>query len=120
MQYTLLFFLGPDEFARRQDPKLYASFWAAFAPYMKALTDAGVVVAGAGLEAPADATTVRTRDGNRVVQDGPFAETKEQLGGFFVIDVPSLDVALEWAARYPAGPNGGCEVRPCLPRPPAG
>jgi hypothetical protein len=117
MRYMLIFHLAPEEFARRQDPKLREAFWGAFGPYMKALTDSGAVLYGAGLEPPEDATTVRTRDGKRVVQDGPFADTKEQLGGFFVIDVPSLDVALDWAARYPAGPNGGCEVRPVLPPP---
>ncbi|MGO4831570.1 YciI family protein, partial [Rhizobiaceae sp. 2RAB30] len=50
------------------------------------------------------------------VQDGPFADTKEQLGGFFIIDVPDMDTALKWAARYPSGPQGGVEVRPNLPQ----
>lgn len=115
MQYALLFYQGPDEFAARADPKQREAFWAAFIPYMKALTEAGIVVAGAGLEPPEAATSIRPRDGGRQVQDGPFAEAKEQLGGFFIIDVPDLDTAVEWAARYPAGPAGGCEVRPVLP-----
>jgi hypothetical protein len=55
------------------------------------------------------------RGGERLVQDGPFADSKEQLGGFFIINVPDLDTALEWAARYPAGEGGGVEVRPNLP-----
>ncbi len=75
------------------------------------------MLAGAGgLEPPVTATTVRVVDGQRHVQDGPFADTKEQLGGYFVIDVPDLDVALEWAERCPSASTGGsCEVRPLLP-----
>ncbi len=115
MNYTLLFYLSPTEFADRTDPEKKEAFWGSFMPYMKALRDAGVIVSGAGLEPPAAATTGRTRDGLRQVQDGPYAETKEQLGGFFVIKVPDLDTALEWAARYPAGPGGSVEVRPTLP-----
>ena len=60
-------------------------------------------------------TTVMMRDGKRVVQDGPYAESKDILGGFFVIEVPDLDVALEWAARSPASSVGHTEVRPVLP-----
>ena len=116
MQYALLFYQSPDEFAARSDPKLREKFWASFIPYMKALTDAGIVVAGAGLEPPEVATSIRLSDGRRQVQDGPFAEAKEQLGGFFIIEVADHDTALEWAARYPAGPAGGVEVRPVLPQ----
>ncbi len=115
MNYALLFYQSPEEFAARRDPKQREAFWARFTPYMKALKDAGIVVAGAGLEQPSTATSLRYRDGNRLVQDGPFADTKEQLGGFFIIDVPNIEAALEWAARFPAGPNGGVEVRPNLP-----
>ena len=115
MQYALLFQQSPTEFADRKDPQRHAVFWAAFGAYMKALQEAGVIVSGAGLAPPETATAVRLRDGQRLVQDGPFADTKEQLGGFFIIEVPNLDVALDWAARYPAGPGGGVEVRPVLP-----
>jgi hypothetical protein len=116
MQYALLFYQSPDEFAARSDPKKREAFLASFVPYMKALTEAGIIVAGAGLEPPETATAIRPNGGKRQVQDGPFAEAKEQLGGFFIIDVANLDVALEWAARYPAGPGGGVEVRPVLPQ----
>jgi hypothetical protein len=116
MHYSLLFYQTADEFAARSDPQRREAFWGAFGPYMKALQEAGIVVAGAGLQPPETGTSVRlNKDGKRLVQDGPFADTKEQLGGFFVIDVPNLDAALEWAARYPAGAGGGCEVRPNLP-----
>jgi hypothetical protein len=115
MRYTLMFYLSPSEFSARTDPKRREAFWGSFMPYMKALKDAGIVVGGAGLQPPETATTVRLRDGQRLVQDGPYGESKEQLGGFFIIDVPDLDTALDWAARYPAGPDGVVEVRPCLP-----
>jgi hypothetical protein len=111
-----MFYLGPEEFVARTDPAKKDAFWGAFLPYARALANAGIVVGGAGLEAPATATTVRFDDGRPLVQDGPFAATKEQLGGFFVIDVPDLETALRWAARYPAGPGGAVEVRPNMPR----
>ena len=117
MKYTLMFYLSPAEFAARTDPKQKGAFWGSFIPYLKAVKDSGILAGGAGLEPPDTATTVRLRDGKRLVQDGPYADTKEQLGGFFVIDVPDLDTALDWAARYPAGPNGVVEVRPTLTAP---
>ncbi len=82
---------------------------------MQAINQAGVVVYGAGLMPPGTATTVRVSGGERQVQDGPFADSKEMLGGIFVIDVPDLDTALEWAARSPAASAGCVEVRPLLP-----
>ena len=114
MDYTLLFYLSPGEFTARTDPENKKAFWGSFMPYMKALRDAGAVVSGAGLQPPELATTVRMQDGHRMVQDGPYADTKEQLGGFFIINVPDLDTALAWAARYPASPGGLVEVRPSL------
>lgn len=116
MHYTLLFYQTPDEFSAREDPKKREAFWGSFVPYMKALQDAGIVVAGAGLQPPGTATSLRPGSDSHRVQDGPFADTKEQLGGFFIIDVPDMDAALKWAARYPAGPGGGVEVRPNLPQ----
>jgi hypothetical protein len=80
---------------------------------VQALHEAGVHVAGAGLQLPETATTVTLGDQRRV-QDGPYADTKEQLGGYFVINVPNLDAALEWAARIPAAPGSAIEVRPNL------
>ena len=112
MQFSLLFYQSPSDFAARTDPKKREEFWGSFLPYMKALKDAGVVVAGAGLQPPETATTLRLRNGQRQVQDGPYADTKEQLGGFFVIDVPDLDTALEWGARFP---GEWVEVRPNMP-----
>jgi hypothetical protein len=107
-----MFYLGPEEFDARTAPAKKEAFWGAFLPYARALTKSGIVVGGAGLEPPATATTVRYQDDQRTVQDGPFAATKEQLGGFFIIDVPDLETAMLWAARYPASAGGGVEVRP--------
>jgi len=117
MHYTLLFYESPEEFAARNDPRQRDDFWPPFLHYIKAIRDAGVYVAGSGLQGPETATTVKVRDGKRHVQDGPYPETKEQLGGFVIIDVPHLDAALEWAARCPQRPGRGVEVRPnLLPR----
>lgn len=117
MQYTLMFYMSPDEFSARTAPAKRAEFWGAFLPYMQAVKDAGIFKGGAGLEPPDSATTIRLKSGTRSVQDGPYADTKEQLGGFFIIEVPDLDTALDWAARYPAGPRGVVEVRPNMSAP---
>jgi hypothetical protein len=85
---------------------------AAGMAYGEALRAAGIFVAGAGLESPQSATVVSVRKGQRQVHDGPYAETKEYLGGFVIVDVPDLDAALEWAARHPAAALGQVEVRP--------
>jgi hypothetical protein len=121
MKYTLLIYENTNGFALRNDPEKRQAYWAAWPAYSKALKDAGVFVGGAGLELPGSATTVRLQNGKRHVQDGPYADTKEQLGGYYVIDVPNLDAALEWAARVPAAPGSYVEVRPNLAAPvPAG
>ncbi|MBS0559127.1 MAG: YciI family protein [Proteobacteria bacterium] len=115
MRYSLLIYEPDSDFARRTDPEAKAAYLAGWPPYLHALKDAGVLIASVGLMGPETATTVRLRDGRRLVQDGPFAEAKEQLGGLCVIEVPDLDAALEWAARCPAAPTGTVEVRPALP-----
>jgi hypothetical protein len=76
---------------------------------------AGIYVTGNRLRGAATATTVRVTDGRTQVVDGPYAETKEQLGGFHIIDVPDLDTALGWAARCPSASRGLVEVRPVWP-----
>jgi hypothetical protein len=113
VQYTLLIYQSADDFAARTDPARQQAFWGSFVPYMEALYAAGIVVAGTGLRPPETATTVFVSDRQRV-QDGPYADTKEQLGGLFIIDVPDLDTALDWARRCPAGISTILEVRPNL------
>ena len=82
--------------------------------YTNELQEAGVLVAGDALQPVDAATTVRVRDGETVISDGPFAETKEALGGYYILDVPDLDAALAWAAKIPNVGYGSVEVRPVV------
>jgi hypothetical protein len=112
MRYVMLIYETPADFEAR-GPSVREPYVAAWRAYYRALVDAGVFVGGgAPLEEADTATTIQLKDGRRHVQDGPFAETKEQLGGFMILDVASLDAALEWAARCPAAATGAVEVRP--------
>jgi len=83
--------------------------------YAQAMMKAGIYVCGDRLRGAACAARVRVRDGKPSVMDGPYAEAKEQLGGFHIIDVPDLDTALAWAARCPSAARGTVEVRPVWP-----
>ena len=85
---------------------------AAYGAYTEAMGKAGVLVGGNRLRPTTVATTVRVADGKSQVLNGPYAEIKEQLGGYFLIDVPDLDAALSWAARCPGASHGTMEVRP--------
>jgi hypothetical protein len=110
MKYALLIYQSQETFDSRENEVALAAGRA----YGEALQAAGILVGGAGLESPRAATTVSVREGKRQVQDGPYAETKEFLAGFGVIDVPDLDAALEWAARHPVAGFSAVEVRPLL------
>ncbi len=85
---------------------------AAYAAYTQALATAGALKGGNRLQPSSTATTVRTSNGKSQVLDGPFIDSKEQLGGYYLIDVPDLDAALSWAARCPGAGHGVVEVRP--------
>ncbi|WP_375452082.1 YciI family protein [uncultured Devosia sp.] len=118
MQYMLMFYENEAEIAAQRDQAERAGpYWGAWNAYIGALYEAGIVLRGDGLLPPAAATTVRLEGGNRLVQDGPVAVTKEQLAGYVVIEVPDLDAALSWAARSPSSSHGATEVRPVLPPP---
>src|SRR5580693_2401437 len=108
MKYAVLFHEKAEHFARRSEP----GFMDAWVTYINTIQASGIFVTGAGLLPPESGTMVSVRDGKRQVHDGPYAETKEFLGGFVVIDVPNLDNALEWAARHPAAATSAVEVRP--------
>jgi hypothetical protein len=114
MQFALLIYESPEAFATRKndDNDPYIGAWRA---YYRSLVDAGVYVGGDALELPETATTIRVKEGKRRVQDGPIADTKEQLAGIAILELPSIDAALEWAARCPAAGLGGVEVRPLAP-----
>lgn len=111
MRYVFVIHETPANLAERAEGagSAYIGAWRA---YYQAMVAAGAYVGGAALKDASTATTVRVRDGKRLVQDGPFAETKEELGGFMIVDLPSLDAALDWAARCPAAGTGALEVRP--------
>ena len=101
MSYTLMFYESQEDFAARTDPARQQDYLAGWTHYVRALREAGVVVYGSGLYAPETAATIKRHGGGTTVQDGPFAETKEQLGGIMVIDVSDADAALAWASRAP-------------------
>ena len=117
MNHVLIVNEGEDGIAILRDPAKIGPYMGAWKAYADALMKAGVLTGGAQLQLPETATTLRMRGGKRVVQDGPFADTKEQLGGFFIINVPNLDTALDWAARCPIAPGGVIEVRPAVQPP---
>ena len=100
-------------YEQHRDPKLGPPAMLAWKAYMDALAAAGVMRGGYWLD-PFALTSVHVRDGRRQVKDGPFADSKGLLGGYIVIDVPSLDEALRWAERSPSSLHGCTEVRPVL------
>jgi hypothetical protein len=112
VNYLLLIYGEESTQAPSQDEidQVMGEYWA----FEKAVADAGVKVGGAALQPSQTATTVRVKDGERVVTDGPFAETREVLGGYYLLDVPDLDEALEWAGRCPGSKYGSVEVRPVM------
>jgi hypothetical protein len=111
MKYLLMIY--NDEVAYQARSKADAdATMGAYTAYTEALQKAGVLVGGNRLQPTATATTVRVSGGKTQVLNGPYAETKEQLGGYYMIDVPDLDAALAWAARCPGASHGTMEVRP--------
>jgi len=115
-QYLLLFYNDEEAWANRSDEERVAIVREYFA-LVEEIQQQGGYITGAPLKPTSTATTVRVRDGEEVVTDGPFAETKEQLGGFFLVEAPSFEQALEWAAKAPAARYGSVEVRRIMPVP---
>ena len=115
MQYMLIFKDPLSEFAKAANPATAPAYFGAWGAYVTAIKASGVVVNGDGLLPPQMGTTISMRNGKRVVQDGPFADAKEHLGGYYVIEVPSLDVALDWAVKSPSAEFGSVEIRPVMP-----
>jgi hypothetical protein len=111
MQYMLAIY-GDERAVETMPREQMTEIINAYMAYTQALRDANVLVGSNRLRPTSAATTVRVADGRTQVLDGPFAETKEQLGGYYLIDVPDLDAALSWAARCPAAGYGTVEVRP--------
>ncbi len=114
MQYMLLIY-GDESAAAKMTKAEGEKVWAAYNTYTDALLKAGVMKHGAPLQKSTTASTVRLKDGKTKVLNGPYAESKEQLGGFYIIEVADLDQALAWAAKCPGAEFGTMEVRPVVP-----
>lgn len=116
MKFAVLVYETAEEFAERAtaNETTRAAYWGGYSAYTQALTQAGALASGAALSPPETASTVRLRGGSRQVVDGPYAETREMLGGFYLIEAEDLDVALAWAERCPSAARGAVEVRPLL------
>jgi len=114
MKYLLLIYANEASLLNRPKSAL-EEVHVAYGAYTEAMTKAGVIVGGERLRPTASASTVRVADGKTKVLDGPYAETKEQLGGYYMIDVPDLDAAISWASRCPGASHGTIEVRPVWP-----
>ena len=114
MEYMLLLYSDYSQF-EKLSPSQVGEAMAAYGAYSEALQKAGVVRGSNRLRPVQAATTVRLKSGKTEVLNGPYAETREQLGGYFLIDVPDLDAALSWAARCPGASHGVVEVRPIWP-----
>jgi hypothetical protein len=95
-------------------PEQSAGIMAAYEAFGRDASEAGVMLGGEGLQPTSTATTVRVRDGETVTSDGPFAETREQLGGYYLLDCRDLDDAINWATRIPGAQQGSVEVRPVM------
>ena len=111
MQYMLLIYDDEQNIAG-MDERDRGQLFEAYDAYTEDMRQKGAFVAGAALRPTSTATTVRERSGERLVTDGPFAETKEQLGGYYVVEADSIDEALDWAGRIPSARLGSIEVRP--------
>ena len=114
MKYMLMVFSDDKRFQAMTEAER-AKAVAPYGAYMEALRNAGVYNGGERLRPAEMATTVRVESGKTEVLNGPYAETKEQLGGYFLIDVPDLDAAISWASRCPGASHGIVEVRPIWP-----
>jgi hypothetical protein len=115
MKYAILIYdentASPDP---NPDPASFGKVMEEYNAFSKAITDAGVYVGGEALQPNPTATTVRVRDGAPMITDGPFIESKEGLGGFYILDCKDLDEALAWAGKCPGAWYGSVEVRPVV------
>jgi hypothetical protein len=113
MQYICLIYSSEAEDASAP-PERQQEVWNAYLNFTKEARDAGVNVGGEALQPTTTATTVRVRNGKTLTTDGPFAETKEQLGGYYILECKDLDEAIRWAAKIPGAQYGSIEVRPVM------
>ncbi|MDE0571991.1 YciI family protein [Demequina sp. B12] len=114
MKYLLLIASDPTLPSPEPGDDSFDEYMAAWSQYEQELNDAGVNLGGEALQGAETATTVRHQDGTTTIADGPFAELKEHVGGYYLIDVDTLDDAIGWARKLPVG-TGAVEVRPVFP-----
>jgi len=110
----LLLLYGDETKWAEASPEEVQRIMDAYEVFSREVVDAGAFVAGEGLDLTSAAKTLRVRDGQELLTDGPFAETREQLGGFYVLDCKDIDEALGWAAKIPDVTEGCVEVRPVM------
>ena len=115
MQYMLLIYGAGDSW-QELTPEQQQQIGAEYFTFTEELRAAGKMVAGDALQPTQTATTIRVQDGETLTTDGPFAETKEQLGGYYLVEADSLDEAIEWAGKVPGARHGSVEVRPLVER----
>ncbi len=112
MKYLAL--IAGEESQEEVPPEVWQQVMDAYNAFGEAGGAAGVLAGGEALEPSSTATTVRVRDGETLLTDGPFAETKEVIGGYYILDCPDLDTAVHWAAQIPGAKTGSIEVRPIM------
>jgi len=117
MHYALLIYTDTEQWQQEYADRPADAMHQAYTAYTQSLIQGGAMKGGEALEPTSTATTVRLRGGQRLVTDGPFAETKEALGGFYLIEARDLDEAIELAARCPGARTGAIEIRPIMPMP---
>ena len=113
MRYLLTIY-GDESGWNDVTPEQSGQIMAAYGAFGEEAQKAGVLLGGEGLQPTSTATTVRVRDGEALTTDGPFAETREQLGGYYLLDCTDLDDAISWAAKIPGARSGSVEVRPVM------
>ncbi|MDX6607080.1 MAG: hypothetical protein QOD14_1620 [Solirubrobacterales bacterium] len=113
MKYAFTIY-GDESQRESATPDQLQAMSQAYGAFTQEVEEKGILLAGDGLYPTSTATTVRVRGGDRDVTDGPFAETKEQLGGFYVLDCKDLDDAIDWAAKIPGAQFGSIEIRPVM------
>lgn len=114
MRYMLLIYGNWDDYTAEPGSPEFEAMMQGYYEFGQKLVAAGISHSGDELDGPTTATTLRVRDGASLLSDGPFIESKEQLGGFYILDVENLDEALKWAALIPGAHTGAVEVRPII------
>jgi hypothetical protein len=110
----MLLIFGPEDASPPQGTPEFDEMMREYSEFTRDVRAAGVMDRGDELDSSVTATTVRVRNGTALLTDGPFIESKEQLGGYYIVNVPNLDEAIRWAARIPGASNGAVEVRPII------